>query len=144
MKIESKENKIIVYYTMILDDISDYEVEDIKTFIKILVFRLKKKNHLPLNGYYHLDVYINKIMILEFEQIDEYEDQIDLNIILHLNHEIMVKYQDFFLVKGRKYYFLENYYSNIENIDIEKNIEFVEFIYNDDVDEIKREGKLFL
>lgn len=144
MKIESKDDKIIVYYTMILDDILEYDVEDIKTFIKILVLRLKKKYHLSLNGYYHLNVYINKIMILEFEQIDDYEDQIDLNIILHLNHRIMVKYQDFFLFKGKKYYYLGNYYSYIDQIDIEKNIEFIEFIYKDEVEEIKKEGKLFL
>lgn len=143
MKVEwTNDDKLIIYYTLILDDILEYEIEDIKTFIKLLVIRLRKYHHLSLNGYYHLDVYINKIMILEFVQIDEYEDEIDLNIVLHLNHPIMVKYEDYFLISGKKYYYENSFYSNIDEIDITKILEFIEFIYKDDVKIVKEKGIL--
>jgi len=142
LKFFFKDDKLVVFYTHILDDILDYEIEDIKTFLRLLVVRLKKRHHLPLSGYYHLDVYINQIMILEFDQIDDYEDEIDLNIILHLNHPMMVKFEDFFMFPEKKYYYENHFYKAIEEIDIKKNLEFVEFIYKDEVDEVKRRGKL--
>lgn len=127
---------------MILDDILNYEIEDIKLFIKTLVVRLKSKYKIPLQGYYHLNIYINKIMILEFIQIDEYDEEVDLNITLHLNHEILVKYENPNLIKGKSYYYRKNFYTKIEDIDIKKMIEFIEFIYGKEPEKIKKEGLL--
>lgn len=127
---------------MILDDILTYEIEDIKLFVKTLVIRLKNKYKIPLQGYYHLDIYINKIMILEFNQIDEYKDEVDLNITLHLNHDILVKHENLNLIKGKSFYYKNKIYTKVEDIDIKKEIEFIEFIYGKDVEKIKKEGAL--
>lgn len=142
MKIKWEEDKLIIYYSMILDDILNYEIEDIKLFVKSLIVRLKNKYHLAIQGYYHLDIYINKIMILEFVQIDEYEEEVDLNITLHLNHEILVKHENINLVSGKSYYYKKKIYTKIEDIDINKEIEFIEFIYGKDTEKIKKDGIL--
>ena len=136
------DNKTIVYYTLILDDLNKYTTNDIKTFIKCLVVKLRNKYNLDLHGYYHLDVYTNKIMILEFNLIDEYDDEIDLNIKIHPNSEIMVKFDDYFLVNCKKYFYNEKYYASISDIDLIKCIEFVDFIYNEDVKLVKNNGLL--
>jgi len=127
---------------MILDDILNYEIEDIKLFVKTLVVRLKNKYKIPLQGYYHLNIYINKIMILEFIEIDEYEDEVDLNITLHLNHDILIKHKNPNLIKGKSYYYKNSFYTKIGNINIKENIEFIEFIYGRETEKIKKEGLL--
>lgn len=141
MKVEVlDDDRIIVYYSMIIDDIDNYSTLDIKTFIKCLILRLRKKYHFNLHGYYYLDVYINKIMILDFQMIDEYDDEIDLNIRIHLNSDIMVKFDDYFLIDGDKYYYLNSYYMDISLVDVSKYIEFIDFIFLDDVRKVKNEG----
>lgn len=132
MRVEQiDENHLTIYYSLILDDILEYDIEDLKTFIKVLVISLRKKYHLDLKGYYHLDVHIKKILILEFEKIDDYEDEIDLNIIIHLTTPILIKFKDYFLIPGRKCCYKNYYYLPIENIEYEKYIEHIEFIYGD-------------
>lgn len=130
MKIEEiDDDRFVIYYSLILDDILEYDVEDIKLFIKILVVRLQNKYNLDIKGYYHLDVYVNKILILEFYKIDEYCDKVDLNIIIHLDSTILVKFDDYFLNENKKYLYKDKYYMKIEDIDFNKYIEFIEFIY---------------
>lgn len=141
MKVEWLSNdKLVVYYTLIFDNILDYEVEDVKTLIKLLVIRLRKQHHLALQGYYHLDVYINKIMILEFEQIDEYEEEIDLNIVLHLNHSILASSENRFATCGKQYFYQGRYYMDILLVDLEKEIEFLDFHYKEEAEKVKKEG----
>ena len=134
--------KIVVYYSLILDDLNTYDTNDIKTFIKYLVVKLRNTYNLDLHGYYHLDVYINKIIILEFVLIDEYEDEIDLNIKIHFNSDIMVKFDDYFLIDCKKYFYNDNYYASISDIDLTKCIEFVDFIYKDEAKKVKNNGIL--
>lgn len=130
MKIEViDDDRFIIYYSLILDDILEYDIEDIKLFIKLLVVRLDSKYNLDIKGYYNLDVYVNKILILEFYKIDEYCDKVDLNIIIHLNSTILVKFDDYFLNENKKYLYKDKYYMKIEDIDFNKYIEFIEFIY---------------
>jgi len=44
MKIEMiDDDRFVVYYSFILDDILEYDIEDIKVFIQLLVVRLKNK-----------------------------------------------------------------------------------------------------
>lgn len=123
------DDRFIVYYSLILDDILEYEIEDIKLFIKLIVIRLQNKYNVNIKGYYHLDVYVNKILILEFYKIDEYSERVDLDIVIHLNSTILVKFDDYFLTNNRKYLYKNKYYLKIEDIDFVKYIEFVEFVY---------------
>lgn len=136
------ENSLVIYYSLIFDNILEYKTEDIKSFIQMLVIRLRKNYHLDLKGYYHLNVYINKIAILEFERIDDYEDEIDLNIIIHTNTPVLVELEDYFLFPGRKYYYQEKYYLPIEQIQYEKYIEFIKFIYGKKAKNILNCGNL--
>ena len=130
MKIEViDDDRFIIYYSLILDNILEYDIEDIKLFIKLLVVRLQNKYNLDIKGYYHLDVYVNKILILEFYKIDEYCDKVDLNIIIHLDSTILVKFDDYFLINSKKYLYKNKYYMKIEDIDFQKYIELIEFIY---------------
>ncbi len=143
MKIEiiDKEH-FVIYYSLILDDILEYEVEDIKIFIKMLVLRLRKKYHIALKGYYHLDVYIKKMIILEFTQIDEYEEEVDLNIMIHMTTPILVGFSDYFLIPGKKYFFEGQYYVPIEEINYEKYVEFVHLVYNKEAKKILECAKI--
>lgn len=139
---EISNDRIVMYYSMFLDNIDEYSTDEVKTFIKCLIVELRKIYNLSLHGYYHLDVYINKIMILEFNLIDEYDDEIDLNIKIHLKSPIMVKFNDYFLTDGDKYYYNNDYYQDISNLDVNKIIEFCDFFYKDEVNKIKNKGIL--
>ena len=135
------EDNLTIYYSLILDDILEYSVENLKTFIQLLVVRLRKKFHLDLKGYYHLDVYIRKIVILEFHRIDDYEDEIDLNIKIHTNTPVLVEFEDYFLINEKdqeKYSYQGKYYIPIDKIDYKKYIEFIKIIYNDEARTIIR------
>ncbi len=143
LKIEMiKEDKLVVYYTLIMDDILEYDMEDIKVFIQMLVLKIRKNYHLDLKGYYHLEVYIKKILILEFNQIDEYEDEVDLNITVHLNTPVLVGFDDYFLIPSKKYYYQGKYYVSIDEIEYEKYVEFLEVVYNDEAKEVMQKGVL--
>lgn len=143
MKIELiDDDRFVVYYSIILDDILEYDVDDIKLFIKLLVVRLQNKYNLDIKGYYHLDVYVNKILILEFYKIDEYSDKVDLNIVIHLDSNIMIKFDDYFLIEGKKYKYKDKYYMKIEDIDFAKYIEFIEFVYEKEAEIILENSKV--
>ena len=131
---------LVIYYTTILDDIKEYDIEDLKTFIKFLVLRLRKKYHLDLKGYYHLDVHIKKILILEFQKIDDYENEIDLNIVIHPSTPILLEFDDYFLIPGKKYSYQGKYYIPMEDIEFEKYIEFTNIVYGKEAELILIKG----
>lgn len=130
----------IVYYFLVLDDILEYEIEEVKTFIKVIVAKLVKNYQITLKGYYHLDVYVNKILILEFKNIDDYEEEVDLNIKIHLKTPILVEFEDYFLLPGKKYYQNQKYYQKIEEIEYPKYVEFTKIVYNNQAKEIMNKG----
>lgn len=137
---ENDENHLTIYYSLILDDILEYDIEDLKIFIKMLVVTLRKKYHINLKGYYNLHVHIKKILILEFEKIDDYEDEIDLNITIHTKTPIFIKFEDYFLIPGNKYYYLNYFYMPIEQVEYEKYIEFIDFIYGNEAEKVQVQG----
>lgn len=143
MKIEIlDDDRFVIYYSLILDDILEYDVEDIKLFIKLLVIRLQNKYNMDIRGYYHLDVYVNKILILEFCKIDEYSQKVDLNIVIHLDSTILVKMDDYFLSNKKKYLHKGKYFMKISDIDFAKYIEFIEFVYGNDAKNILENSKI--
>ncbi len=143
MKIDwMDEEHFTIYYFLVFDDILEYDIQDLKTFLQVLVLRLRKKYHLKVEGYYHLDVYIKKILILEFEKIDDYEDEVDLNIVIHKKTPVLVKFSDFFLVPGHKYFYDHQFYLPIEEVSYEKYVEFFEVIYGKEANRVLTEGIL--
>jgi len=143
MKIEMiDDDRFVVYYSFILDDILEYDIEDIKVFIQLLVVRLKNKYNLDIEGYYHLDVYVNKILILEFYKIDEYSKKVDLNIVIHLDSTILVEFDDYFINSKKKYFYKDKYYLKIEDIDFLKYIEFIRFVYDKEATNILNNAKI--
>lgn len=143
MKIEYIDiDKFVIYYSNIQDDILEYDVEDIKMFIKALVVKIKSGYNMNINGYYKLDVYVNKILILEFLKMDEYNKRIDLDIYVHLEDDILISFQDYFLIDKRKYLYQDKYYLRIEDVDYLKYIEFIEFTYGDRAKDIIDNAKL--
>lgn len=134
----------IVYLTDFLDpDILSQE-ESIRLFLKGLVLKLKRLLKENFHGYYQLQAYVaTPVMILEFYQIDEYTESVDLNMVIHLESDIYFRFEDGELISGNKYYDHQFFYVPVKRIsDFIRMIEFGDFIYGEEVSQMKRKALL--
>ena len=140
MKIEYKENKIIIYLYRYKLDINN--VEKLNKEIKNIFIKLIKVYKMDFFGYSKVHVYENKKYgsILEIEKIYNNEfnlDIIDLKLIIHENTKFYLEMDDYVLDKEiSNMFFKDNkYYVNIEKIDnITPLIEFGKIIYQNKID----------
>ncbi len=117
--------------------------EETKEFIKSYIVKLKELYDIELIGLFKINIYINeKIKIIEFNLIEEYKERIDLNVTMYTEPEIYIKYKDYYLIKKNKIFYKDYYYTDINEVeDIYKYIEFIDFIYEKDVKNVKQKGK---
>ena len=121
----------------------DYEnKESLIKFLKDYIIKVKKKYKRILVGFYEVNIcLINNIGIrMVFKKIDDYafsDKIIDLKIVIELNPNIYLKFDDYDVIE--KYekvkYENSNYYINISQVE-EKDVlflsEFYEIIYDCD------------
>lgn len=125
----------------------DYDSkEEIGLYLKKIIILLKESYNIVLNGFYCVNIYINdKLgMFIEIDNIEGYDSidlDVDLKITVHYDSDVYFKTLNFDIVSrydGVR--FLDgNYYVNIDNVevfDIMKIIEFGEFVYGDECDNI--------
>lgn len=139
-------------YTLFLSneyigDLDYNSKEDLGVFLKDLILLLKDDYDLVLNGFYEVNIYINNKlgMFIEINNIDDYDTcdlDVDLKIVVHFDSKFYFKTDNFDIVTNYSdVKFLDNnYYLNLDYIDIDeviKIIEFGEFIYGDDCNFIK-------
>lgn len=125
--------------------------DNINGYVKELIIKLKRKYRKKISGLYKANIYINKnygiiIDLIKEEDIDFFSDMVDLKIILHENEEMYLSFDDYFLLKQKKIFFLNNkYYININSLnkkELLKMYEFCNIIYGDQVKELENNFKL--
>lgn len=125
--------------------------DNINGYVKELIIKLKRKYRKKISGLYKANIYINKnygiiIDLIKEEDIDFFSDMVDLKIILHENEEMYLSFDDYFLLKQKKIFFLNNkYYININSLnkkELLKMYEFCNIIYGGQVKELENNFKL--
>ena len=140
MKVEYKNNKIIIYLYRYKLDIHD--VGKLNEEVKNIFIKLIKVHKMNFFGYSIVHVYENKKYgsILEIEKIYQNDfnlDIIDLKLIIHENTIFYLEMDDYLLDNEMKDMFIKNnkYYINIENIDnVMPFLEFGNIIYQNKID----------
>ena len=135
IKILTKE-KIILYLNNYF--FKNLEKDNLTKEIKKLFIKLIKYYQLDFNGIYEVLMFenIKYGTILEITKLGDLlftNNLIDLKVKIIKNSNFYLKSSDYFIFKDYKkvYYYDNNYYLNIKEIDnILKLIEFCEIIYN--------------
>ncbi|MGN0974278.1 MAG: hypothetical protein ACI4OT_05995 [Bacilli bacterium] len=152
MKLIQYDEEYIIYLNnLYIKEISLDNSEEISEYIKKLLLKLKDYYNIELSGFYRIYVYTNKLygIIMEIIKVEDYDDfgidNIDLKIILKKNSELLLKTENYDLVKDIDCFFVKDgfYYINIENIDKDyiHYVEFFDIIYKD-VDKIIKDAQL--
>lgn len=145
MKIIRDDNDLVVYLNKYyIKDIDLIDFDKLEEYLKNLFEIFKEKYGIIINGFYDIDIYVDKSygavieLVKELIDFDYYDNQIDMKISIHENnflYEVSDLYDfinnDIYLYK--KHYYLEE--KNINNI-----IEFAQIIYK--TEEITKYGKI--
>lgn len=148
MKLIFKDNKIIVFLN------KPVKLKEIKSedYFKKLFINIKNKYNLKLNGYYKINVFVDKfygsIIEIENEEIDYYDyfNQIDMEIkvinstfLYQINYDYLTKD---ILEKVNIYKIKDKLYIKILEQDIlNKIIEYSKIIYDESAKEILKASK---
>lgn len=148
MKLIFKDNKIIVFLN------KPVKLKEIKSedYFKKLFINVKNKYNLKLNGYYKINVFVDKfygsIIEIENEELDYYDyfNQIDMEIkvinstfLYQINYDYLTKD---ILEKVNIYKIKDKLYIKILEQDIlNKIIEYSKIIYDESAKEILKASK---
>lgn len=143
MKLIFKDNKIIVF----LNKKINLDKNNLENYFKRIFFKIKDKYNLKMNGYYDINVYVDKyygsIIEMENEDLDYYNyfNQIDMKIKVNKDtfvYKIDYDYLNCELLKKTKVYKSnEKLYFKIIDPSILNNVlEYGEVIYGNKAKEI--------
>lgn len=153
MKLENKDNLLIIYLkNKLVSGIDFTNKKELEKYFKELFIKLKEYYNIKINGYYNINVYIDKyygaILELEKEELDYYNyfnNQVDMHIITE-NIDFLYLIDDYFITDylgdytlflyKDKYYVLANKNTNINYL-----LENSKIIYNN-TKEIIKFGKI--
>lgn len=142
MKIISNGDKLSVF---VINN-KDIDLNNLDTYMKELIIKLRRKYRKDIYGFYKVDVYVkDKIgMIIDFnleEEIDFFRDLVDLKVVVHEEADVFLKFSDYFLFDKKKVYFFEGeYYVDIDDVSDKEFLESLEFckvIYGEELSDIK-------
>lgn len=142
MKIISNGDKLSVF---VINN-KDIDLNNLDTYMKELIIKLRRKYRKDIYGFYKVDVYVkDKIgMIIDFnleEEIDFFRDLVDLKVVVHEDVDVFLKFSDYFLFDKKKVYFFEGeYYVDIDDVSNKEFLEKLEFcdtIYGEELSNIK-------
>ncbi len=112
--------------------------EEIVDAVKSIICKIRGKLH--LRGFYKLKVFVNKKVGLFIEGVKleglDYSNTLDLRVVVFFDEDIYFKTEDYFVIRdiSNIRYFDGNYYCLVDDIaDINKVVEFGEFIYGEGV-----------
>lgn len=125
MKIRLIDDKIILYLKQNQIDVDFKNISKLEDYFKNLFRKLKRLANIILNGFYNIDIYLDRlygaIIEIKKEEIEylEYEEnQIDMHITIH-DTTILYEIEDILDIKQDEYiYYLYKgkYYLYIDNI----------------------------
>ena len=135
------------------DDLTIYLLEnnfdniEIKEYVKRVVLEVKERIKRYISGYYDVYVYLNKkygiiIELIKESDFDFFKDFVELDIHIKENSKMYFKFKDYFLIlnKSNIYYYDNNYYVDVRNLnkkDFLKLTEFGEIIYGNSLKKIQ-------
>ena len=133
MKVVNSEDKITIYTCFFNNDIN--------SFIKELVIKLKKKYKIKLYGFCQVNVYKNdKLTIIDIiREPDTYYfgDLMDLKINVFDDCNIYVSFDDYFWSDKKKFFMHDNkYYINIKDLSYKEFLlatEFCKYEYDESI-----------
>ena len=139
MKVVTSDNKIVIYSCK-------KEVEDINSYVKKLIFRLKKQYGINIFGFYQINVFKNSnvgmiIEIIKEDDIDFFEDFVDLKIKTYDNTDVYFAFNDYFFDKKKDIKIKDNnYYIDINTLSYKDFLfmtEICDYIYDSLISDIK-------
>ena len=148
MKLISKDNKIIVFlYKRI-----NFKQINLEKYFKKLFIKFKEDYHIELNGYYSINIYIDKfygsVIEIENEDLDYYNyfNQIDMEVKLNDNvflYEIDYEYLNKSIINNSNIYKLKDklYIQVKDNNILNKILEYSNIIYGEKIKYILRNSK---
>ncbi len=148
MKLISKDNKIIVFlYKRI-----NFKQINLENYFKKLFIKFKEDYHIELNGYYSINIYIDKfygsVIEIENEDLDYYNyfNQIDMEVKLNDNvflYEMDYEYLNKSIINNSNIYKLKDklYIQVKDNNILNKILEYSNIIYGDKIKYILRNSK---
>lgn len=147
MKFISDENDITIHIKQNLINFNYYKKENIETYIKDLIIKIKKTFHKKISGSYIVNIYQNKNygLIIELKKqyhIELFPDLIDLKLNVFYDSNILLELQDYYLISKYKniYYNDDKFYININELTKKDRLclsEFCNYIYGDNEKNIK-------
>ena len=145
MKVVSSDDKITIY-TCVVED------TNINDYIKNLILKLKRKYRIKMCGFYQINVYKNSkvgmiIDIIKEDDMDYFNDLVDLRIKIYDNSDIYFSFSDYFLNIKKDVNVLNNkYYIDVNLLTKEEFLlmtEFCNYVYGKELDTIKDKLKAF-
>ena len=148
MKLISKDNKIIVFlYKRI-----NFKQINLVNYFKKLFIKFKEDYHIELNGYYSINIYIDKfygsVIEIENEDLDYYNyfNQIDMEVKLNDNvflYEIDYEYLNKSIINNSNIYKLKDklYIQVKDNNILNKILEYSNIIYGEKIKYVLRNSK---
>ena len=148
MKLINKDNKIIVFlYKRI-----NFKQINLENYFKKLFIKFKEDYHIELNGYYSINIYIDKfygsVIEIENEDLDYYNyfNQIDMEVKLNDNvflYEIDYEYLNKSIINNSNIYKLKDklYIQVKDNNILNKILEYSNIIYGEKIKYILRNSK---
>ena len=139
-------NMIIFLNKMYLLNIDFNNEENIEKYFKKLLKKLKNYYNININGYYEIDVYIDKlygvVLELEKQELEYYgyfDDEVDMQITIY-NKEFVYEIKDYFWIddkiknKTKIYKYKNKLYlvvkEKIKELELGKILEHSKIIYN--------------
>ena len=148
MKLISKDNKIIVFlYKRI-----NFKQINLENYFKKLFIKFKEDYHIELNGYYSINIYIDKfygsVIEIENEDLDYYNyfNQIDMEVKLNDNvflYEIDYEYLNKSIINNSNIYKIKDklYIQVKDNNILNKILEYSNIIYGEKIKYVLRNSK---
>lgn len=140
------ENNIIIFLSKLYTkDSIKFDKENLEIYFKKIFKKLQNNFDIKINGYYNINVYVNKdygiVMEIFKEELDYYnyfDDDIEMQIKIYENSKFLYSFDDIFEIKkgiGKIYKYNDKYYLELEKklskYEYAKILEFSSLIYND-------------
>ena len=155
MKVEVVDEYKTIVYLYNFDEL-DYDVKSLEKYFKSIFLKLKDLYEVNVTGFFNVDVYVDNmygiVLVIEREKMEYfsyYDNQVNMQINISNNNEFLYEVEDPYLnIEAIKniYLYKSRYFAQIEekidNIRLGQLLEFGKLVYNENTDNIKRQGKL--
>jgi hypothetical protein len=138
-RVEKVYDKLYIYLDKLYADCDYNDKKSIGEFIRDYLVHYNK--YLDLFGFYKVKAYCNKQvgLFLEIINIDKSScNELDLRILVFLDEEIFICYDDYFLLNRDCYFYNGKFYTDV--VDKVNLLDFVDYIYGDKVLDVKNRG----